>query len=136
MFFNDIIGQQSVKQRLIQSIGKGFVPHAQLFVGGEGVGAFPLAIAYARYLNCTDKQEDDACGICSSCMKFNKLAHPDLHFVFPVVKNDRKKKEICDDYLTEWRSFLSENIYFNLLQWLDFIGAENSQATIYAKSVF
>jgi len=133
MFFKDIIGQQPIKERLIQSVQKGFIPHAQLFAGGEGVGALPLAIAYARYLNCTNKQENDACGICPSCVKFNKLAHPDLHFVFPIVKNDKKKKEICDDYLTEWRSFLSENTYFNLSQWLDFIGAENSQGMIYAK---
>jgi len=133
MFFKNIIGQQAIKERLIQSVRKGFIPHAQLFAGGEGVGALPLAIAYARYLNCTNKQEDDACGICPSCVKFNKLAHPDLHFVFPIVKNDKKKKEICDDYLTEWRSFFSENIYFNLSQWLDFIGAENSQGMIYAK---
>ena len=133
MFFKDIIGQQAVKERLIQSVRKGFIPHAQLFAGGEGVGALPLAIAYARYLNCTNRQEDDACGICPSCVKFNILAHPDLHFVFPIVKSDKKKKEICDDYSTEWRSFLSKNIYFNLLQWLDFIVVENSQATIYAK---
>ena len=133
MFFKNIIGQQSIKERLIQSIQKGFIPHAQLFAGGEGVGSFPLAIAYARYLNCTNKQENDACGTCPSCVKFNKFAHPDLHFVFPIVKNDKKKKEICDDYLPEWRSFLSENIYFNLAQWLDCMGAENSQATIYAK---
>ncbi len=133
MFFKDIIGQQQVKNRLIQSVQKGFVPHAQLFAGGEGVGALPLAIAYARYLNCTNKQETDACGICPSCVKFNKLAHPDLHFVFPIVKNDKKKKEICDDYLMEWRNFLSGNTYFNLSQWLDFISAENSQGIIYAK---
>ncbi|MCL2650463.1 MAG: DNA polymerase III subunit delta [Candidatus Azobacteroides sp.] len=133
MLFKNIIGQQTTKERLIKSVQKGFIPHAQLLSGGEGVGAFPLAIAYARYLNCTNKQENDACGVCPSCVKFNKLAHPDLHFVFPIVKNDKKKKEICDDYLTEWRSFLSENIYFNLSQWLDYMGAENSQAIIYAK---
>jgi len=133
VLFKNIIGQQTTKERLIKSVQKGFIPHAQLLSGGEGVGAFPLAIAYARYLNCTNKQENDACGVCPSCVKFNKLAHPDLHFVFPIVKNDKKKKEICDDYLTEWRSFLSENIYFNLSQWLDYMGAENSQAIIYAK---
>ena len=133
MFFKDIIGQQTVKERLIQSVRKGFIPHAQLFAGCEGVGALPLAIAYVRYLNCTNRQENDACGTCLSCVKFNKLAHPDLHFVFPIVKNDKKKKEICDDYLTEWRSFLSENIYFSLPLWFDFIGAENAQGMIYAK---
>ena len=72
MFFKNIIGQESIKDRLIKSVQKGFVPHAQLFSGGEGVGALPLAIAYARYLNCTNKQEEDACGACLSCIKFNK----------------------------------------------------------------
>jgi len=133
MFFKDIIGQQSIKERLIQSVRKGFVPHAQLLSGGEGVGSLPLAIAYARYLNCTNKQDEDACGTCPSCVKFNKLAHPDLHFVFPIIKNDKKKKEVCDDYLSEWRDFLSKNTYFNVLQWLDNIGAENAQGMIYAK---
>ena len=133
MFFKNIIGQQPIKERLVKSVQKGFIPHAQLFAGGEGVGVLPLAIAYTRFLNCTNRQEDDACGTCSSCIKFNKLAHPDLHFVFPIIKNDKKKKDICDDYLSEWRSLLSSNIYFNLSQWMDYIGAENSQGMIYAK---
>ena len=132
MFFKDIIGQQSVKDRLIKSAQKGFIPHAQLFSGGEGVGALPLSIAYARYLNCTGRQENDACGTCPSCVKFDKLAHPDLHFVFPIIKSD-KKKEVCDDYLSEWRSFLSANTYFNISQWFDCIGAKNAQGMIYSK---
>jgi len=133
MLFKDIIGQQLAKNRLIRSVLEGFIPHAQLFSGGEGVGTLPLAIAYARYLNCTNRQEKDACGVCTSCIKFNKLIHPDLHFVFPIVKNDKKKKEICDDYLSDWRNFLSQNPYFNASQWLDYIGAENAQGMIYAK---
>ncbi len=133
MFFQDIIGQEEVKHRLIQSVQKGFVPHAQLFCGPEGTGKLPLAIAYARYLNCTDRKEAEACGVCPSCSKFNHLAHPDLHFVFPIVKNDKKKKEICDDYLSEWRAFLAENTYFGFNEWLDYIEAENSQGMIYAK---
>ncbi len=133
MFFKDVIGQQETKQRLIQSVGEGYVPHARLISGPEGNGAFLLALAYARYLNCTDRKTDDACGFCPSCLKFNKLAHPDLHFVFPIIKNDKKKKEVCDDYLSEWRLFVLENHYFNLAGWLDYIGAENSQGMIYAK---
>lgn len=133
MLFKNIIGQQAIKERLIRSVREGFIPHAQLFSGVEGIGALPLAIAYARYLNCTNRQENDACGICPSCVKINKFAHPDIHFVFPIIKNDKKKKEVCDDYLTEWRSFLSEHTYFNLSQWFDYLGAENSQGMIYAK---
>ncbi len=133
MLFKNIIGQQTIKQRLIQSIQRGFIPHAQLFSGPEGAGTLPLAIAYARYLNCINKSDNDACGTCASCVKFNKLSHPDLHFVYPIVKNDKKKKEICDDYLPEWRSFFSEQKYFNLSQWLEYLNVENAQGLIYAK---
>lgn len=133
MLFADIIGQKEVKQRLIHSVQEGFVPHAQLFCGPEGAGKLPLAIAYSRYLNCTNRSATDACGVCPSCVKFNKLSHPDLHFVFPIVHNLKKKKEICDDYLSEWREFVSANTYFSFNNWLNFIEAENSQGLIYAR---
>jgi len=133
LLFKDIIGQEEVKERLINSTKKGIVPHAQLFCGPEGVGKLPLAIAYAQYLNCENPSDTDSCGKCPSCVKYNHLAHPDLHFVFPIVKKTAKKKEICDDYITEWRERIKQNSYFSLTQWLDFIGAENSQGLIYAK---
>jgi DNA polymerase-3 subunit delta' len=86
MFFKDIIGQEEAKQKFILEVKEGRIPHAQLLCGPEGVGKLPLAIAYARYICCTDKGENDACGKCPSCIKFNKLVHPDLHFVYPVVE--------------------------------------------------
>lgn len=61
------------------------------------------------------------------------MAHPDLHFVFPIVAKKEKKKEVCDDYLSEWRGFLKEHPYFNMDEWLDYIEAGNSQAIIYSK---
>lgn len=133
MLFKDIIGQQEIKDRLVRTAKEGFIPHAQLFCGPEGVGKLPLAIAYAQYLNCEDTSENDSCGRCSSCIKYNNLAHPDLHFVFPIVKKAAKKKEVCDDYITEWRDFIKSSAYFNLSQWLEYIEAENSQGLIYAK---
>ncbi len=128
MYFRDIIGLHDVKRHLIESVQRGFIPHARIFYGPEGVGKLPLAIAYARYLNCSRRGADDACGECPSCHKFDKLAHPDLHFVFPVVKS-----KVSDEYLPEWRQFLSENRYFNLSRWLSFIDAQNAQGLIYAK---
>lgn len=133
MYFREIIGQEEIKQRLIQSAQSGVVPHAQLFCEQGGAGAFPLALAYARYLNCTSRTDSDACGRCPSCLKYNELAHPDLHFVFPIVAKKEKKKEVCDDYLVEWRAFLKERPYFNMDGWLDYIEAGNSQAIIYSK---
>lgn len=86
MFFKDVIGQEEAKQRLIAEVKEGRIPHAQLICGPEGTGKLPLAIAYARYICCENRGEHDACGVCPSCTKFNKLAHPDFHFVFPVIK--------------------------------------------------
>lgn len=133
MYFRDIIGQKEIKQRLIQSAKTGIVPHAQLFTEQGGAGAFPLALAYARYLNCTARTETDSCGSCPSCLKYDALAHPDLHFVFPIIAKKEKKKEVCDDYLTEWRGFLKGRPYFDIDQWLDYMEAGNSQAIIYSK---
>ncbi|MCD7975992.1 MAG: DNA polymerase III subunit delta [Tannerellaceae bacterium] len=133
MYFRNIIGQEEIKSRLIQSVQTGFIPHAQLFCEQGGSGAFPLALAYARYLNCSNRSETDACGTCPSCVKYNELAHPDLHFVFPIVSKKEKKKEICDDYLPEWRPFLKSHTYFNIENWLEYIEAGNSQALIYSK---
>ncbi|MDO5523840.1 MAG: DNA polymerase III subunit delta [Bacteroidia bacterium] len=128
MYFRDIIGLHDVKKHLIDSVQRGFVPHARMFHGPEGVGKLPLAIAYARYLNCGDKGAEDSCGQCPSCHKFDKLMHPDLHFVFPVVKS-----KVSNEYLPQWREFLSGQAYFNLNDWLNFINAENAQGIIYSK---
>ncbi|RGN47422.1 MULTISPECIES: DNA polymerase III subunit delta' [unclassified Bacteroides] len=133
MFFKDIIGQEEAKQKFILEVKEGRIPHAQLLCGPEGVGKLPLAIAYARYICCTDKGENDACGKCPSCIKFNKLVHPDLHFVYPVVKKKSGKDVVSDDYISEWRSFILANPYFGLSHWLNEMGAENAQALIYAK---
>lgn len=132
MFFKDIIGQEKAKQRLIREAKEGKIAHAQLFCGREGVGKLPLAIAYARYLSCEHPNEQDACGKCPSCIKYNKLIHPDLHFVFPVIKK-KNKDTTSNDYLAEWRELLLETPYFNLNMWLERMNAENQQAQIFVK---
>ncbi|MDR1335934.1 MAG: DNA polymerase III subunit delta [Tannerella sp.] len=133
MYFRDIIGQEELKRQLIRSAHEGTVPHAQLFCGKAGTGAFPLALAQARYLNCTGRSDTDACGRCPSCLKYSGLIHPDLHFIFPIVAVKERKKQICDDYLPEWRSFLATHTYFDLNLWLSHMDAQNKQALIYAK---
>jgi DNA polymerase-3 subunit delta' len=135
MFFRDVIGQDEVKARLIKSVREERVSHAQLFTGPEGTGKFTLALAYAQYLSCRNRTDTDSCGVCPSCHKYQKLAHPDLHFVFPIVKIAKKegKETVCDDYLPKWREFVSQNAYFSLKQWLEYIRVENAQGMIYEK---
>ena len=133
MQFGDVIGQDHIKQKLIEEVNEGRIPHALLLCGNEGVGKLPLAIAYAQYICCTNKQSTDSCGTCPSCIKFKKLIHPDLHFMFPIVKNAKAKKEICDDYISDWRHFLEKMPYMSINNWLNELQAENSQAIIYAR---
>lgn len=128
MLFKEIIGQDDIKNRLINETKAGRISHAQLFCGAPGIGKLPLALAYARYLLCNHPGEENSCGTCHSCVMVNKLAHPDLHFVFPVVK-----KAISDDYIKEWRQCLLKNPYFSFDDWLDYLDAKNAQPIIYAR---
>jgi len=131
MLFKNIIGQDHIKARLIRSVKENRVSHAQLFLGPEGSGKLALAIAYAQYIGCEDKQEDDSCGVCRSCVKFEKLAHPDLHFLYPISAT--KDKPLSANYLSEWRSLFLENKgYVALTDWYDAIGLENKQGLINA----
>ena len=130
MLFREVIGQEQVKQRLIESFQLGRVPHAQLFTGVEGNGKMALALAYAQYLNCKNRTEQDSCGICASCVKYAKFEHPDLHFSFPVVKKG-SEKAYSDDRLGEWRSYLLQSPYISIDGWIDCLGAENKQPQIY-----
>ena len=131
--FKDVIGQEALKEKLRREVDEGHIPHAQLFCGPSGVGKLPLALAYARYLCCDHHTEGEACGECQSCKQWNGLVHPDVHFMFPIVSSEKKKKTICADYLPEWRELLLNNPYFSYSQWLEAMDAENSQALIYAK---
>jgi DNA polymerase-3 subunit delta' len=133
MLFRDITGQQEVINRLIHSVKESRVSHAQLLAGPEGTGKLALALAYARYLNCLNPSETDSCGTCSSCHKINKLIHPDIHFVFPIINAKKGSgSPICEMFLPDWRTAFLENPYITLNQWLDRIGDENKQAQIYA----
>ena len=132
MYFRDIIGQDAVTTLLRSAVAEGRIPHAQLICGGEGVGKLAVAIAYARYLCCTHRNGEDACGECPSCKKFDKLAHPDLHFAFPIYKKDSQKTPHSDDFIDKWRQAVAENPYMTLNLWMDYLGTENQQGLIYA----
>ena len=131
MLFTNIIGQTEVKERLVSSVQKGRVSHAQLFLGQEGSGALPLAIAYAQLLLCKNKITNDSCGKCPSCIKTEKLIHPDIHFVYPLALS--KDVETSADVSAEWREAFLENPYLNLHDWFSHLSAENKQPVIGVK---
>jgi DNA polymerase-3 subunit delta' len=136
MLFKNIIGQDEISQKLAQTIADQRVSHAQLFYGPEGSGMLELAIAYAQLLNCTGQVAGgNACGTCPSCQQYQKLAHPDLHFVFPNNTTKRiTSKPSSRQFIMEWRKFLLEHdCRVTLNEWYEELGIENKQGVINAK---
>jgi len=126
MLFNQIIGQEHIKKHLKVSAENGRIPHAQLFVGKEGSGVLPMAIAYAQFLLCNFSEHAEICNL-----KCDKLQHPDLHFAYPVTTNDNVKKHpVSSLFLEDWRSFIATQPYGSLFNWLQHIGVENKQGII------
>ena len=159
MRFSDIIGQVEIKQQLAEMVQHNRLSHALLFLGKEGSGDLPLALAFAQYVVCEKVSgrftgaaattagpslfgEDvttepatlpfDSCGTCPSCLKSQELVHPDIHFSYPVVTKKAGSPPLSTDYITEWREFVKSYPYGNSYDWLQFIGAENKQGNITA----
>src|SRR3954464_13462771 len=156
MQFNDVIGQHMVKQHLVEMMQHNRLSHALLFLGKEGSGSLPLALAFVPYISCDKVQKkggatfsffcfyefpastdeplpSDSCGVCPSCLKAKQYAHPDIHFSYPVIPKKSGDKPISTDYAQEWREFLQVYPYGNVYDWLQSIGAENKQGNITAE---
>ncbi|MEX1002233.1 MAG: DNA polymerase III subunit delta' [Crocinitomicaceae bacterium] len=119
MQFKDVIGHHSLKTHLIKEVSGNRISHAQMLLGPEGSAKLPLAIAFAQYLLCDNPSEEDSCGNCPHCQKVTSLAHPDLHFAYPVVVSKANKVAASDDVRTEWNEILKKEKYFNLNKWLE-----------------
>lgn len=131
MLFQEILGQQHLKSHLTKSADSGRIPHAQLFVGPEGSGTLAMAIAYARYILCSNSSGENTNGNPACNLKFEHFSHPDLHFVFPVAANSEVKSHpVSDNFIQHWREFISKNVYGSLFEWLKYIGIENKQGLI------
>ncbi len=141
MQFRDVIGQEAVGEHLVRMADAGRIGHALLFTGAEGVGALPLAMAFAQYVNCTGRTGGDSCGVCPSCVQMSRLAHPDVHFIFPVNKsktaeasgNVEGDKPVSDHFMHLWRKQVAEAPapgYFSEQAWYRTIDIDNKQGFI------
>lgn len=128
MQFKEIVGQEAVKKHLIETVKTGRVSHAQLFLGPEGSGSLALALAYAQYISCEQPGAEDSCGECSSCRKYEKLVHPDLHFSYPFFA--QHKENTAQTFIAQWRESFLANPYLGLDEWRNSLDAENKQANI------
>jgi DNA polymerase III subunit delta' len=131
MLFSEILGQIHIKNHLATSATSGRIPHAQLFIGPEGSGTLPLAIAYAQYILCANTGGENAGGNAACNLKFQNLSHPDLHFVFPVATNgDIKSHPVSANFLKQWREFVAQTPYGSLFDWHKKIDIANKQGQI------
>lgn len=131
MLFSEILGQEHIKNHLTQSVENGRIPHAQLFVGPEGSGTLPMALAYVQYLLCGNSNGENTSGNEACNLKFNNISHPDLHFAFPVTTSDKAKSHpVSSHYLEEWRQLIKEQPYGNLFDWYKLLGVDNKQGQI------
>lgn len=132
MRFDDVIGQNSVKQQIKRMLNENRMPHALLFAGTEGCGKLPMALALAQRLLCQHPTADgDACNNCQGCRMAEKLAHPDLHFIFPTIKpTGQKSVVLSDQFLPEWRKQVAQSPYFSRQAWLNTMGVEKQQSVI------
>ncbi len=131
MFFHQIPGQEEVKRSLVKSVKEGRISHAQMFLGPEGSGKLALALAYSQYISCTDRQENESCGKCPSCIKYHKFVHPDLHFLYPTMAS--ANESMTDKFLGAWREELNENVFMDQNHWYGKIGLETKQGIISAR---
>ena len=125
MLFSEIPGREQTKLKLIQNIQGGRISHALMFAGPEGSGNLAFAWAFAQYMFCKNPSAEDSCNECPSCVKINKLSHPDLHWVFPVANTEDIKKAKSDDYLMPWRTLLSEDHFLTFNKWVEYLDLEN-----------
>jgi DNA polymerase III subunit delta' len=116
MEFENILGQEKIKDSLMNLFKKDRIPHSLLFIGPEVSGALPIALALAKKI------------LCKGSLKVDNFQHPDLHFFFP---------NNCTSayFLDEWRNFLKRMPYGRLIDWLDYIGVENKQGSIGGEDV-
>lgn len=132
MQFSEIKGLNQTKASLIEAVSNDHVAHAQLFLGPEGSANLAMAMAFASYLNCQDPGEQDSCGQCSSCLKNQKYIHPDVHYIFPVSSTEKFKGKdvVSNNFLKEWRAFLEDDLYNDIIDWSVAFGGENKNLNI------
>lgn len=123
MLFKNVFGLEKQKQQLIQNLQQDRLAHAQLFLGNEGGGNLALALALVQRIYCTNPSENDSCGTCSSCIKNQKLTHPDVHFSYPTVGS----KEISTNFLEPWREMVNDNPYFSTTDWISRIAKDENK---------
>lgn len=133
--FSEVIGQQDVIRRLVQTARENRVPQALLFCGAPGVGKLALAMGFAAYLLSEGTPSLPVTAPNARAM-LRLWEHPDLHFTFPTIKkagSSSDYKPVSDDYAKPWHELIMRSPYFTIEQWLRQMGATTQQGIITAR---
>jgi DNA polymerase-3 subunit delta' len=133
MLFKDVIGQDNAKKGFLNFYNAKRLPHAILVNAKEGIGGLAFGLAVSQFLMCENKKESDSCGICNSCIKMQKLVHPDFHLSFPTIPPKPGAKASSKHYMGDFRAAILDNPYIRTFDWLQYINAENKQGNITAE---
>ena len=134
MFFDEIIGQDTLKNHFKKTISKNQVPHSQLFIDKDGCGGLPLALGCSLGLiyGFDQLKIEESNGVDSKKL----LDHPDVHFVYPIVNASVKNSKLTsDDFRIVWREFLTDYPYGNVFDWVKRLESGNKQGIIGVKEV-
>ena len=131
MNFRDIPGHESLKKQLRDLVSSGQVPHALMLSGPSGSGKMMLARAFAKYLHCESPVDGEPCGKCRSCRLHDENSHPDLHFVYPIVKSEKLKRRVSADVADLWIKMIDSFPAMPEEKWLEILDAGNSQTGIF-----
>lgn len=133
MKFSDIPGHEEVKDRLRKMVDNDRLPHALLLEGPGGTGKFMLARALAQYLHCTNRHDGDSCGCCPACLQHQEFNHIDTIYSFPVIKRKSGSAALSNDWLDDFKEFLSEHPWMDFERWLEHLDNVNAQPLIYVE---
>ncbi len=131
MKFSEILSHEGAKKKIRSFVDNERIPHAILIEGQPGIGKFALARAFAQYIHCENRQNGDSCGVCPSCIQHQTFNHIDTHFIFPIIKKGSGKSVVSDDYIDEWKDFLTQNPYMDFDKWLQALDNVNAQPHIF-----
>lgn len=98
--FAALRGHDALRDFLQQTASQDRLAHALLFAGAEGIGKRTFALAFAAWLQCTQRGAD-SCGECASCRQVAAGSHPDVK----LTGIPEKKKEIGVDRAREIKRF-------------------------------